>query len=267
MSSSITQELAQRHPGVVANLLNQGDLAETIEYLQSLPEQSLIEVLIRLDDIRLRSVLAGLDDKAVGLLLLQGDHEAFIALVAQIPNHRYPQIISAAADDGVAVRLHGYAAQTLGAVASAEFISVPKKQTAQGLREQLAKADYAEDDPIIVVGEKKQVVGILSPLVLLADANLQKTVGTLADPIEPLDELTPLSQAVHSRLWQRHKVLPVCTSGGKQLLGVVRLEHLLKITEVAAEPVTQQDMVSELLQQYFLVCGDLLALLFSRSNK
>ncbi len=266
MGNSITHEFAQRHPAVVANLLNQGDLAETIEYLQSLPADTLLAVLSRLEDMRLRAVLAGLDDKAIGLLLHQSNHETFIALVAQIPNHRYGAIINAAEDDRVEQRLQGYAAQTLGAIASAEFISVVKKQTVANLRTQLAAAEFAEDDPIIVVGEDKKVIGILSPLVLLADANGQKSVGSLVESVEPLDELTPINQAIKSRLWQRHKVLPVATAS-KELIGVVRLGHLLKISTGGQDALVERDMVSELLQQYFLVCGELLALLFSRPTK
>lgn len=266
MSNSFTQEFAGRHPQVVANLLNQGDLQETVEFLQSLGQETLLAVLTRLDDLRLRSVLAGLDDGALAGLIANSDQESFIALVAQVPNHRYPNIIAVAADERVAARLQGFSDATLGAVASAEFISTNAKQTIASLRDQLANADFADDDPIIVLGQDKEVIGILSPLALLVEANQSKSVGSLVESVEPLDELTPISQAVASRLWQSHKVLPVASTS-KQLLGVVRLQQLLKIAETSPQPESQKDMVSVMLQQYFLVCGDLLALLFSRPTK
>lgn len=266
MVSSFTTEFAQRHPAAVAELLKGSDVLEAVAYLEGMPVATQLGVLECLDAMKLRSLLAASSHESLARLISAAEHEALINLIAQVPNHRYQDIIDASPESQVAARLALFSEATLGAMANADFLGVTKGQTVAEVLRQVSQQSFTEDLPIYVLTPARQVLGVVSPLRMLALNNQSVAVEELMEDVPTLNELTSARDALAARFWHQYTVLPV-VSRSQQLLGVVRQAHLAKLVGGSPDQSTNRDLISELVYRYLIICRQLLVLLLGRGVK
>ncbi len=256
----LAMEFASSHPEELAGALTGESLPDLGDFIARLPVKVAAPVLTRLPSWQLTGLLGHLEPQFIGRLLMAAAQDDAVAICSHLRESLYPAILAAAPAAGrQRIRqLLEYPSHSLAALVTTDFIRVEAGTLCGAFCEQLSTSSDTRPRPILVVDAQGRYSGMVSLRALYSRSNRARSVGSVANPVDPLSGMTSAESALSSRLWLRYTELPVVDLRHR-LLGVVTRASLQRVAgrDNPAE-FSVDRVVGELASGYLSLCGRLL---------
>lgn len=261
---------AREFPAEVAALLAQQDRAEAAAFLLECPPEVAAAVTAALPSSLAQYALAETDDKRISAMFDAADFETAVFLLSRARLETRQELINLVSSKRrrrlLAARFV-FPDNSLGAVASRDFIAVPLGSTLRDVVKELhaENIEAGEAPPIYILGDGGRLHGALDLYRSLETEDLDLQVEHCLTGVEPLPGDMPLESALLSPRWKGATVVPV-VDRKNHLLGSVTLQQI----QEASQPfIGQEDanVVVDLSRRYFEVLGGLTDLTLGRRDR
>ncbi len=266
LDDPLVLEFTAARPEEVAVLLANRELGQLAPFVADLPAASAAALAARLPSWKLTGLLGVLDAALVGRLLVAAQADDAVALVSHRHESRYPGVLQTVPESerGPIYQLLEFPGHTLAALVSPDFIRVGADTLCRDFCEQLSNASDTRPRPVLVVDAQGRYQGMLRLRAAYARLNRARTVGQVADTLEPLSGLTDAATALRSRQWAEFAEMPVVDSRHR-ILGVVNRGMLERVAgESRPGEFSLEKVVTELAGGYLSTCGRVLESLLGR---
>ncbi len=266
MLDPLLMEFAASRPREMAVQLAGSELAELAPFFTELPTPIAAALAANLPSWQLTGLLDTLPAVRVAQLLSDASADAAVALVAHLQESHYEAVIQAAPAEarGALYQMLEFPTHTLAALVGVDFIRAVEDTSCRDFCEELSANADTRAIPVLVVDRSGRYKGLLNLRAAYARKNLGRSLGQVAEPVEPLSGLTDAATALGSRQWAEHAELPV-VDHQHRVLGVISRAVLERVAgESRPGEFSLERVLTELASGYINTCGRVMESLIGR---
>lgn len=261
---------AREFPGEVAAVLARQPAEELRAFLAALPAAAAAAVIAALPSSLAQRALVESEGERIGALLDAADFETAVCLLSRVRPEAREALMARAASAKRRRELTArfrFAEDSLGAIASRDFIALPLGVTLRDVVAELRAENIApgEAPPIYILSHDGRLHGALDIYRGLGTEDLALPAEQCLIAADPLPAEMPLESALRSSRWREATIVPV-VDREHHLLGSVTLQRIRD----AARPGSDRDgfeVVADLSRRYLEVLAGITEVTLGRSDR